>query len=224
MNSERYGGVVFDCDGVLLDSNRIKAQAFREVVAMHPAEAVDLFCAYQQANPGLHRRQLFAHFFHEILRDPAADAQTEQAVAAFAARTLAALQSCAAVPGAMELVRRLDAAGLPCVVVSAAEAADLALLLGRRGIAGHLKAIRGGDRPKADHIADLLGAGVIARPLLYFGDSRADMEAAEASKARFVMVSGASDWTDGPALCRARGHLVVEDLTAIDTGLFLVDL
>ncbi|MFC7397831.1 HAD hydrolase-like protein [Chelatococcus sp. GCM10030263] len=224
MSFEPYGGVIFDCDGVLLDSNRIKAEAFRAVVATHPAEAVEMFCAYQQAHPGLHRRQLFAHFFHEILRDPQADAQAERAVSAFAATTLAALQSCPAIPGALELVRRLDAAGLACVVVSAAEAADLELLLQGRGIAGHLKAVRGGDRFKVEQIADLLASCVIARPLLYFGDSRADMEAAEAFAARFVMVSGASDWRDGLDICRARGHVVVPDLLRPDMALFTVDL
>ncbi|PSC04894.1 hypothetical protein SLNSH_10570 [Alsobacter soli] len=224
MSFRRFGGVVFDCDGVLLDSNRIKAGIFRDILAGHPGDAVAAFTAYQQAHPGLHRRDLFAYFFTEIAPQVDFRDQTDRCVSEFSRRTLDALGGCAAVPGALELVARLHNEGVPCVVVSAAEAADLAVLLGGRGIAHRLGAIRGGDRKKADHVLDLLAAGVIARPLLYFGDSRADLDAAEAVQARFVMVSGASDWADGAEICRRRGHDVVPDLRDVERALFAVDL
>jgi len=40
---KKYSAVVFDCDGVIFDSNGLKTQAFRKVLSSYPNDVVDLF-------------------------------------------------------------------------------------------------------------------------------------------------------------------------------------
>ena len=49
----KYDFFVFDCDGVILDSNLIKTQAFKESLLNYPDEQVLEFLAYHRENGGI---------------------------------------------------------------------------------------------------------------------------------------------------------------------------
>src|SRR5829696_1848375 len=213
---QKPGGAIFDCDGVLLDSNRIKSEGFRSALAEEPAEQVERFFAYLHANAGLMRDALFEHYFRSIAPRTDWASPVADAIRVFGKHTMESLLACAQIPGAAELVQTLSDAGVPCVVVSAARPDDLELILSEKGMQYLFAAVRGGDRTKIAHIASLIDEGTVRAPLVYFGDSRVDMEAAEAFGARFVFVSAGTDWMDGEAVCGARGHTVVTDLRDFD--------
>src|SRR5690606_28142226 len=59
--------LVFDCDGVVLDSNRVKTEAFYQVALPYGEAAAQAFVAYHTANGGISRYKKFAHFLHEIV-------------------------------------------------------------------------------------------------------------------------------------------------------------
>jgi phosphoglycolate phosphatase-like HAD superfamily hydrolase len=62
-----YDTLVFDCDGVILDSNRIKSAAFRTVTAPFGAEASARFLDYHHRHGGISRNEKFAHFLDAIV-------------------------------------------------------------------------------------------------------------------------------------------------------------
>ena len=195
---ERFRGVVFDCDGVVLDSNGIKARAFEDILANQPQTLLERFRAYRSAHPGFTRTTLFQHYFRDLARMPDWDARADDASRLFAERTVEELTACSLVPGVERALATLNEAGLPCVIVSAGAQADLETIMARRGLRQRFAAIRGGERTKAEHIEALLAGGVIRRPLAYFGDSRADQDAAETTACEFIFVAGSSEWTTGP--------------------------
>ena len=44
----KYNTIVFDCDGVILNSNAIKTEAFRNILSNYDLKAVDEFIDYHK--------------------------------------------------------------------------------------------------------------------------------------------------------------------------------
>jgi phosphoglycolate phosphatase-like HAD superfamily hydrolase len=105
----------------------------------------------------------------------------------------------------------LEQERIACAIVSAALKSDLDRVVFKRRWDGYFQAVCGAGRRKIEHIEELLATGTLTRDVMYFGDSRIDMEAAEATGCTFVFVSSASEWDDGERVCRSRGHGVIQD-------------
>jgi phosphoglycolate phosphatase-like HAD superfamily hydrolase len=204
---------VFDCDGVLIDSNRVKSQAYRTALAGEPPGRIDAFYDWFHAHPGHTRFALFEHFYAVIAGVPDWRERVTAACAVFAGELERALHACPVVPGADGFLARLSERSASSAIVSAALRSDLDAVVARRGWDGRFRAVCGGEKTKVAHIRDLRAAGVLSAGGLYFGDSSIDMESAEATGCHFIYVSGCSEWRDGPAICRVRGHREIVDFT-----------
>lgn len=62
-----YSTIVFDCDGVVLDSNRIKTEAFRIAALPWGTDAAEALVVHHVANGGISRHRKFAYFLDIIL-------------------------------------------------------------------------------------------------------------------------------------------------------------
>ena len=52
---KRYKSLIFDCDGVILNSNKIKTEAFRKILKKYNQNAVYEFINYHKNNGGISR-------------------------------------------------------------------------------------------------------------------------------------------------------------------------
>ena len=66
MGNEDYYSYVFDCDGVVLNSNKLKTECFRELLNKEKKEHVDLFIEYHVSNQGINRYEKLRYFFEQI--------------------------------------------------------------------------------------------------------------------------------------------------------------
>lgn len=184
--------VVFDCDGVLLDSNELKSACFREVLetAGFAAEDVARFVTYQRANFGTSRYRLFETLlgWELQLRPPIDHAAL---LAAYAGLLRGRYVTTPATPGMREVVGAL-AARMPLYVVSGSDEAELRGVLAERGDAVHFRTVLGSPTPKADNLAQVLGElatrdGVTEpEDVVFVGDAEADFKAARLLGTRFV--------------------------------------
>ena len=60
---QEYDFFIFDCDGVILNSNSIKNFAFRLTLKNENKDLVDSFIKYHKENGGISRYEKFQHFF-----------------------------------------------------------------------------------------------------------------------------------------------------------------
>jgi len=63
---DQYKNLIFDCDGIILNSNKIKTDAFREVVSIYGIEASTLLVNYHLQNGGISRYHKFNYFLNTI--------------------------------------------------------------------------------------------------------------------------------------------------------------
>ena len=211
-----YDTLVFDCDGVILDSNRIKSAAFRTVTAPFGAEASTRFLDYHHRHGGISRNEKFAHFIDAIVAVPVAAADRQRLLdgllrdyAAICARELLA---CPLIPGVAALLASIPPHVAAHVVTGGAQS-EVRAVFAARGLDRYFASILGSPTSKRDNMRLLAAAGALRGRALYFGDAELDMQLAEEFGLEFVFVHGVSDWPDGRAHCP---HPQIADFTELD--------
>jgi phosphoglycolate phosphatase-like HAD superfamily hydrolase len=64
----QYKTIIFDCDGVVLNSNKIKTNAFYEVAKHFGHGAAKKLVDYHVRNGGISRYAKFQYFFKELIK------------------------------------------------------------------------------------------------------------------------------------------------------------
>lgn len=80
--------IIFDFDGVILDSVDIKTKAFARLFEEHGPEVVEQVVADHLAQCGISRFRKFAHIYENILHRPMPDGESERLGEKFSALVL----------------------------------------------------------------------------------------------------------------------------------------
>lgn len=191
---ERYDAVVFDCDGVLLDSNDLKIEAFRRVLieAGLDSEVVSAFSAMQTRSFGTSRHRLFDRLLSgEFGRVPPAVTKAHL-LDAFGQAVASGYLEVAETEGMAALLDQWSGR-VPFFVVSGSDELELVEVFRARGLDRAFLGIFGSPATKIDNLSkvkDIVRGFGIAEPnLLFLGDAEADADAAHAQQADFVFVA-----------------------------------
>lgn len=194
-----YEALVFDCDGVVLDSNGIKTEAFRIAALPWGTDAAEALVAHHVVNGGISRHRKFAYFLETILPRHAPTALPgvdgpglDELLARYAEAVRGGLKSCAIAEGLEDL--RAQTPEATWCIVSGGDQGELREIFAARGLDHFFDGgIFGGPDSKDVILARELGSGTIRTSALFLGDSKYDYEAAQRAGLDFVFVSG---WTE----------------------------
>ena len=201
--------IVFDCDGVLLESMDVKSMAFRRIGEEYGAEMADRLVLYHRMHGGVSRYKKFAWMFGELGKE-ATDEDMARLNEQFVAAAYEEMKRCPMVPGAKET---LDAwrGKKPMYVASGAPEDELRLILEKRGLAPYFAGMYGSPTVKTQILRAIVEhSGVYPSDVVMVGDSRIDLCAAEAVGTRFF---GRGEYF------RHSGHPWHEDLTELNAYL-----
>lgn len=200
----QYRSVVFDCDGVLLNSNELKSKAFHAVAGRFGNELADLFLAYHQSHGGISRHVKFHYLVENFLGMTGNDELVSVLLDDYAQRVRAGLLTCEIAPGLKNLRRHTPLATWS--VASGGDQAELRDVFETRGLSWLFDGgIHGSPARKIDILRTLLADGSVKRPALFLGDSRYDHECAAANDVEFLFVSGWTEFYDWRAYCTEHG-------------------
>ena len=192
MRLDSYETLVFDCDGVVLNSNQVKTCAFYEVALAYGESAAQALVDYHRANGGISRYRKFEYFLEQIVDPDTTGPSLEQLLSAFADRVRVLLGECEIAEGLFELRERT--AGARWLLVSGGDQSELRGVFDARGIEGLFDGgIFGSPDSKDEILARELERGNIRSPALFIGDSRYDYEAANRAGVDFLFLTG---WTE----------------------------
>lgn len=178
--------VVFDFDGVLLDSVGVKTAAFARLFEPEGAAARDAVVAYHLAHGGVSRYEKFRWAYREILKRPL-DPGTERRLGeAFNALVEEAVLSAALMPGARESLEALHGR-IPLFVASGTPEEELRRIVERRGLARFFRNVYGSPPDKEAILRRVASElGLAPSGLLMVGDSATDLEGARLAGSEFV--------------------------------------
>ncbi|HAA44948.1 MAG: HAD superfamily hydrolase [Halomonas sp. 54_146] len=203
--AENYGTLIFDCDGVVLDSNTVKTEAFYQATLPFGKAAAQAMVDYHIANGGISRYKKFAYFLEHIALTHATNRKSlslDELLQAYASHVYRGLLSCDVAPG-LELLRQQtpDARWL---IVSGGDQVELRDVFAQRGIATWFDGgIFGSPDTKDEILARELANSNIAQPALFLGDSKYDYQAASAAGLDFVFLTEWSEVTSWKTWCKS---------------------
>lgn len=209
-----YRTLVFDCDGVVLNSNQVKTEAFYQAALPYGEAAAQALVDYHVANGGVSRYRKFEYLIGELLALPESLELLDALLKRYAALVYVGLRSCAVAPGLHALRERLPDANW--LIVSGGDQLELREVFVERGLAPLFDGgIYGSPDAKDLILARELARGNIRTPALFLGDSRFDHKCATAAGLDFVFLSGWSEFTGWAEYFSANRVVARESLAAL---------
>jgi len=196
-NLSQYKCAIFDCDGVILQSNDIKTDAFRDALLGEPVDLVDQFISYHKNNGGVSRYKKFEYYYKSIKQVVDYQNESEKAAKRYAITVLSKLKKVDYVPGALDMIIYFNKINVPCYVLSGGDEEELKTVFKFRGIDNKFIDILGSPETKQQHATSMVNNNKITYPGVFFGDASLDMEIANYIKFDFIFISKFSDWSNG---------------------------
>ncbi len=219
---QSYKSIVFDCDGVVLDSNIVKTKAYFRTAKNLGAtdKQAQALVDYHVKLGGISRYHKFDYYLREILHEPATKKAIQILLDEFGRELEVGLMACEIAPGLLEL-RKLTP-GAKWSILSGGDQQELRTLFANRQISSDVRlealfdgGIFGSPDNKDEVLAREKANGNLQFPALFLGDSKYDFEAASAAGLDFVFIS---DWTEVPdwqVYCTSNNLNVMRNISSL---------
>ena len=187
MKTAAWRAIIFDFDGVVVESGEIKTQAFANLYQEYGEEVMVEVAKYHVLNGGMSRYQKFRYFQETLLEKPPLTSEEERQLdQRFSELVVEAVIASAPVPGAAELIQR-EAGRIPLFVASGTPETELNTIVVRRGLGSYFTAVRGSPTPKQKLIADILATHrLLPERVLMIGDALIDYQSAMVNNVAFI--------------------------------------
>jgi phosphoglycolate phosphatase-like HAD superfamily hydrolase len=191
----KYQHIIFDFDGVLVESNEIRFNGFKKLFKDYPGEQVEELVSYAKANGGVSRYKKIEYFFNKIRKELISDGDVDRWAAQYSELVEHDIVEAKPVEGSLEFLVEYSNC-FNFAIVSGSDQTELRRVCEKRKIDHFFKMILGSPTEKKQNIADLLvDLNWQHNKSLYVGDSNNDLEAAKFNNMDFVgRCSGLVDW------------------------------
>lgn len=189
MSTLRFDAIVFDFDGVLVESVDVKTRAFAALYDSHGTDVVEQVVAWHLAHGGVSRYEKFRHFHRDFLGRTLAPAEETELGERFSALVEEAVIVAGWVPGAREFLEGWHAR-VPLFVASGTPEEELLRIIERRGMTRYFAGVAGAPRKKGAILRDFLAReGVAPARLLMVGDAMTDYDGATEAGVPFLGIA-----------------------------------
>jgi len=197
MEVTSYKSLVFDCDGVILDSNKVKTDAFYKAALSYGDDIAKRLVQYHVENGGVSRYKKFKFLLEHLVPTEGASGPDElELLHIFSMEVRAGLENCVVARKIREL--REKTVNANWLIVSGSDQEELNEIFREKKLDAYFDGgIYGSPDEKTDILIKALKKGIIHEPALFVGDSKLDYEAAVQVDLDFLFVSNwteVSDW------------------------------
>lgn len=186
-SNNNWQAIIFDFDGVVVESGKIKTQAFGQLYREYGEEVVAAVEKHHKEFGGMSRYRKFHHYQkHFLNKPPLTDAEEKALDQQFSKLVMEAVIACDAVPGAVEFIQQ-QAKKIPLFVASGTPEKELKVIVERRELAPYFTEVRGAPALKEDLVAEILSTHQLdAASVLMIGDALVDYESAHSNGVAFL--------------------------------------
>lgn len=177
--------IVFDFDGVILDSADIKTVAFRKLFFDFP-EQIDAIIKYHTDNMGISRYDKFRYIYKNILMLPLTEEEERNLGKRFSDIVLKEILEAPFVRGAIEFLQDSDRS-TSFFVASGTPHDELDFITKKREVNQWFTEVHGTPKGKVDIILDIMERyGYKKNEVVFVGDAESDRKAAVKTGIHFV--------------------------------------
>lgn len=199
INSKNFDYVVFDFDGVLVESTTLKTNIFREVIKDYSTKEQEEFITYHMLHGGVSRWEKFTYFLKEIVKvnnDEVLKIISKKLADSFTALLSEKLKSLDLTVGSMELLCELKRLNKPCFIVSGGAQTEVVSVCERNKIDSYFKNILGSPKNKQENLTFLKESNELKGIGLFIGDSYTDFKSAKDFNMHFIFMDQFTEWAD----------------------------
>ena len=181
--------IIFDFDGVLVDSVNVKTNAFRDLYRQESREIQKAVVDFHLDHGGLSRFEKIHHYETVLLGRDANKDILDSLAGQFADLVKDAVITAEVIPGAEEILEQF-AGQMPLFVASGTPEVELIEIVERRGWSGYFRQLRGSPTHKSVLVAEILNShGLKAQDCLMIGDAMTDYSAAHENGLQFIGIT-----------------------------------
>ena len=172
-------GVLFDFDGVILDSVEIKTRAFATLYRSHGQVVDDAVVAYHMSHLGISRYEKFRTFHRELLGTSLNETELIELGKLFEELVLHEVIAAPFIPGALDTLEQLKSQDIPAFVVSGTPEEEMRQIVTARNLDAFFTEVHGSPRKKPLIIQDIAERRHLdLASCLFIGDAMTDHAAA----------------------------------------------
>jgi phosphoglycolate phosphatase-like HAD superfamily hydrolase len=210
----KYRTWMFDCDGIIFDSNDIKTRAFYEVALPYGRTKADAIVRYHKRFGGESRYKKLRYFFEHILKMERFDVELENALKLFGRTVRKKMAKCPETKGLRLFLKKLPRSCYR-IVVSGSAQDELRDIFAKRGLDGYFDAVYGSPDTKESILVRELKKGKVSLPAVFVGDTKYDHQCARAIGSDFIFMSRYTEFEGWRRYCKAEKISAITDLRSL---------
>ena len=198
----QYKTILFDCDGVVLNSNFLKIEAYRLTALEFGASEEDAMklVNHHIEYTGISRNIKFTYFLEKILNKPVDDASMNHLLNQLNYEVERLLENCEIAQGLDVLREKTKDSNW--MIVSGGDQEEIIRLFTRKNLLKYFDVgIFGSPDSKEDIVARELKKPTGQRPALFIGDSKYDYQVAKKNNLDFIFLSHWTNFFEWKSFC-----------------------
>ncbi|OGX12168.1 MAG: hypothetical protein A2351_05625 [Omnitrophica bacterium RIFOXYB12_FULL_50_7] len=178
--------LIFDFDGVILESAELKTEAFEQLAKEEFPAFVKEVVAYHRKNMGISRFVKFRYVFDNLLKKKLTPEIEKRLGERFTAIVFENLKTVPFVKGSLEFLKS-NRGKYKMFVASGTPEGELKEVAALRGVSDYFNELHGSPRTKRDIVLDILARyNLEPREAVFVGDAESDYLAAKLTGVPFV--------------------------------------
>ncbi len=181
--------IIFDFDGVILDSNQTKTQSFLELYKNEKKKHKELILSFHKDNLGLSRFKKIDYFQKEILKKDYDEKNIKNKLDLFSKIVLKNILKCQFIEGVINFIKNLNIKSINLFISSGSPEKELKYICNKLKIENYFVNIFGSPDSKISHIERIIKKYKVKNEeILFIGDSLLDYRISLATNVKFMGV------------------------------------
>lgn len=208
----QYDIFIFDCDGVILDVNILKCEAFGKVVEGYPKKNIDDFVEHCRRSFGVSRYVKFKEFLSDFAKVPFEEKVYNGFLEKYASICNQIYRDAEITEGCISLFTELQTLKKRLYIASGSDEKELNQVFIDRNLIQYFQTIYGSPKTKLECIADILRNN-LSKKAIFIGDAISDLESAEKYNIDFIyMAKYTVQSKKQDEICRKKARMVINSL------------
>lgn len=194
MRPSDFEVILWDFDGVIIDSNSVRELGFREILKDFDPEQVEQLIDFHNANGGWSRYVKFRYFYEEILNLPISDKTVQELANSFSSIMMDKLPDPSLlIKETVSFIQEMHSQGKLMHIVSGSDCNELRVLCEQLGLSEYFLSINGSPIPKSELTRQIIHSSSLSNDnFCLIGDAKNDYDAAMENGITFFGYNNAS--------------------------------
>ena len=181
--------LVFDFDGVIADSISVKTEAFHALYKPYGQSVAKRVVEHHKTHGGMSRYDKFSHY-HKFFLDIDIDQESmDQLCIVFSKLVVKKVIAAREIEGVGQFLEKLFLNNKTCVINSATPREEVVDIVDKRNLSKYFAEIYGSPKSKKENLESAMHKyNLQPNDLLFFGDDKADLIAAQDLSIQFIGV------------------------------------